>query len=81
VAEPRFRELWEELLRAGVAPRHARRRLGTNQELVRRYASRPELLAWSRRWPSFCFAIMPLLTYLVIGFSTLMAIGELGGPH
>ncbi len=104
MAHQRFRELAEELLRAGVAPCHARRavlemeshfdhlideetargstadealakahrRLGTNQELVRRYAARPELRAWSRRWPSMWFTIVPLLTYLVAGIAALI---------
>jgi hypothetical protein len=104
LAERRFKDLRQELLRAGVAPRSARRaaleieshfqqltdeeigrgasendarieahrRLGANQELVLRYAARPELRAWSRRWPSLCFMIVPLLTYLAVAFATLV---------
>jgi hypothetical protein len=90
LAEPRFQDLREGSLRAGVAPRHARRavleieghyrqlldeetgrgvgerdarieaqrRLGTNQELIQRYAAQRELRAWARRWPALCFTIV-----------------------
>jgi hypothetical protein len=110
LAESRFEELREELLRAGVAPRHARRavmeieghsqqliddargsganqhdacieaqrRLGTNQELVRQYAARPELRAWSRRWPSICFTLVPLFAYVAIAIVTLLGIWSIG---
>lgn len=52
----------------------AHRRLGTNQVLVQRYAERPDLHAWSRRWPSIWFVLLPLVAYLAISAATLMVV-------
>jgi hypothetical protein len=52
----------------------AHRRLGTNLVLVQRYAARPELLAWSHRWPSIWFLLLPLITYLAVSAATLMVV-------
>jgi hypothetical protein len=110
MADSRFEQLRQELLRAGVAPRNARRaaleieshfqqlidaecsagagehdarleahrRLGTNLELLRHYAARPELCTWSRRWPSICFTIVPLIAYLAIALATLLGLWSIG---
>jgi hypothetical protein len=76
--ECHFQQLLDEETGRGLGEREARneahRRLGGNEELVRRYAARPELRAWSRRWPSLCFTIVPMFMYLAVGFATLMAI-------
>jgi hypothetical protein len=48
--------------------------LGTNETLVLSYAARPELHAWSRRWPAVWFVILPLITYTVISGATLAGI-------
>jgi hypothetical protein len=52
----------------------AHRRLGTNEVLVRRYAARPELRAWSRRWPVIWFVFLPLITYLAVSGAALMSV-------
>ena len=85
--ESHFQQLIDEDTARGASENAARseahRRLGTNQELLRCYAERPELRAWSRRWPSICFTIVPLFTYLAIGFGTLLgvaSVAELMGP-
>jgi hypothetical protein len=49
----------------------AHKRLGTNEMLVLSYAARPQLRAWSRRWPAVCFVIFPLISYVVISAVTL----------
>jgi hypothetical protein len=56
------------------APIEAHRRLGTNQVLIQRYAARPELRAWSHRWPAIWFVLLPLITYLAIAGATLLSI-------
>jgi hypothetical protein len=103
----RFRDLHEELLRAGVAPRYIRRavmeiaahfaqlieeelgrgasepdarreahrRLGANEVLVRSYAERPELQAWSRRWPAIWFTAVALASYLVLSAASMAILG------
>ena len=71
-------QLIDEQTGRGAAEHDARieaeRRLGANRELVRCYAARKELRAWSRRWPWLCFAIVPSLTCLAAGFAALMGI-------
>jgi hypothetical protein len=73
-----FQQLIDEECGRGVSDHDARieahRRLGTNQVLVLRYAARPELRAWSRRWPSIWFLLLPLITYLAVSAATLMAV-------
>jgi len=108
--QPSSVEIREALLRAGLAPRAARRavleiedhyerllaealargqateeagahaslRLGDVQAIVADYARRPELLAWSRRWPALCFAVVPLLCYAALFAATLGLLVALG---
>jgi hypothetical protein len=52
----------------------AHKRLGTNETLVLSYAARPELRAWSRRWPAVWFVVLPLIGYVVISAATLAGI-------
>jgi hypothetical protein len=81
--ESHFRQLVDEEVRRGAAPRdagiEAHRLLGTNQVLIQRYAARPELLVWSRRWPGIWFTILPVITYLAVSAATL--IGVLAVSH
>jgi hypothetical protein len=106
MADPRFDELREALLEAGVAERKVRRAvmeieshfqqlieeecergtsandarikahvlLGTNEVLVLRYAARPELCTWARRWPAVWFMLLPLIAYIGICAATLLAV-------
>jgi len=73
-----FQQLTDEERGRGASDHDARieahRRLGTNLVLVQRYAARPELLAWSHRWPSIWFLLLPLITYLAVSAATLMAV-------
>lgn len=85
--ENHFQQLIDEERGRGANDHCARieahRRLGTNQVLVQRYAARPELHAWSRRWPSIWFLLLPLITYLAVSAATLMAalaVGHLIAP-
>jgi hypothetical protein len=48
--------------------------LGDDEALVARYAARPELLAWSKRWPGAWFTLSPIIAYVFLGFSTLGAL-------
>jgi hypothetical protein len=78
--ESHFQQLIDEESRRGHGDRDARidahKRLGTNQVLVQRYAARPELRAWSRRWPGICFVLLPLIVYLLVsGAILMMALG------
>jgi hypothetical protein len=76
--ESHFQQLIDEECGRGASDRDARieahRRLGTNQVLVMRYAARPELRSWSRRWPSVWFILLPLITYLAVSAATLMTV-------
>jgi hypothetical protein len=76
--ENHFQQLLDEECGRGASDHDARveahRRLGTNQVLVLRYAARPELHAWSRRWPSVWFVLLPLVTYLGVCAATLMTV-------
>jgi hypothetical protein len=76
--ENHFQQLIDEECGHGASESSARveahRRLGTNQVLVLRYAARPELHAWSRRWPSIWFMLLPLITYFAFLAATLMAV-------
>jgi hypothetical protein len=73
--EAHFRHLVDEERAHGQTDQEARiaahRRLGTNETLVLSYAARPELRAWSRRWPAVWFVILPLISYIVISAATL----------
>jgi len=73
--EAHFRHLVDEERAHGQTDQEARiaahRRLGTNATLVLSYAARPELRAWSRRWPAVWFVILPLISYIVISAATL----------
>ncbi len=74
--ESHFQHLLDEERARGATEQGARlealRRLGNTHELVRQYAARPELRAWSRRWPSVWFTLVPLMTYLGVGFAALL---------
>jgi hypothetical protein len=76
--ENHFQQLIDEERERGASDNDVRieahRRLGTNQVLVLRYAARPELRAWSRRWPAIWFVLLPLIAYLTVSASTLMAV-------
>jgi hypothetical protein len=76
--ESHFQQLIDEECGRGARYHDARieahRRLGTNEVLVQRYAARPELLAWSRRWPAVCFMLLPVIVYLTVAAVTLMAV-------
>ena len=37
----------------------------------------PQLRAWSRRWPSIWFMLVPLLTYLAVGIVALIGFGSI----
>jgi hypothetical protein len=79
--ESHFQHLIDEQTTRGLSEPEARseahRRLGANQELIRHYAERPELMAWSRRWPSICFTIVPLFVYSAISLAVLLAVGSI----
>jgi hypothetical protein len=76
--EAHFRHLLDEERAHGQSDQEARiaahKRLGTNETLVLSYAARPELRAWSRRWPAVWFVILPLISYIVISAATLAGI-------
>jgi hypothetical protein len=80
--ESHFQQLIDEECGRGTSDDFARieahRLLGTNQVLVLRYAARPELRAWSRRWPAIWFMLLPLITYLAVSAVTLMAVLVVG---
>jgi hypothetical protein len=70
----------EALARGEKAPdaqRHAHEMLGSDEILIKRYASRPELLAWAGRWPAVWFTLVPLGCYLglAIGVMGLFVLG------
>lgn len=73
--ETHFAQLIEEELNRGASDAEARlkagRRLGSNEVLVQGYAARPELRAWSRRWPAIWFTLMALVSYFVLLASSL----------
>jgi hypothetical protein len=79
--ESHFQQLIDEESARGASAHEARseahRRLGANRELVRHYAERPELMAWSRRWPSIWFTIVPLCIYLATIFAVLLGVGSI----
>jgi hypothetical protein len=76
--EAHFQNLLDEELAHGQTDQEARiaahTRLGTNETLLLSYAARPELRAWSRRWPAVCFVILPLISYIVMSAATLAGI-------
>jgi hypothetical protein len=76
--EAHFRHLLDEERGHGQDDQDARiaahNRLGTNETLMLSYAARPELRAWSRRWPAVWFVILPLISYIVISAATLAGI-------
>jgi hypothetical protein len=45
--------------------------LGNDEALVARYAARPELLAWSKRWPAAWFTLSPIIAYVLASVLTL----------
>jgi hypothetical protein len=51
--------------------REAHASLGSDPVLVSRYASRPELLAWSSRWPALWFTVVPLGCYLALSIAVM----------
>jgi hypothetical protein len=75
VAEARARGAGEEESR-----RDAHASLGSDPILVSRYASRPELLAWSSRWPALWFTLVPLASYLASSIA-VVAILVFGLDH
>jgi len=80
--EEHYRQLLEEGLARGetiaLAGDQAALRLGSLQAIVAAYAERPELLAWSRRRPAICFAVLPLLSYAALFAATLGLLVALG---
>jgi hypothetical protein len=76
--ETHFQHLLDEERRRGVDDQDARiaahKRLGTNEMLVLSYARRPELRAWSRRWPAIWFVVLPLITYVAVSAASLVGI-------
>jgi hypothetical protein len=86
--ESHFQQLKDEERRRGAgdadAGIEAHRRLGTNQVLVQHYAERPELLAWSKRWPAMWFVLLPLITYVLVSaatFATLLVVSHQLEPY
>jgi hypothetical protein len=75
--EDHFRQLVAEAEGRGEAARearqHAHEALGRDEVLIERYTSRPELLAWPRRWPALWFTFVPLACYIASAVA-LMAI-------
>ena len=69
------RDLFDAAIARGASEAQARleadERLGSNERLIAHYAALPELRAWSRRWPALWFTLMPLLSYLVLGATTM----------
>lgn len=65
--EGHYRQLLEDALARGESPwaaeRDAHRALGTDRELIERFACRRELLSWSHRWP-VGFVLAPLLSFV-----------------
>jgi hypothetical protein len=70
--DSRFDELREALLMVGLAPANARRAVRGARNA--RPFPRPELHAWSRRWPAVWFTIMPLISYLALSCVTMMTL-------
>jgi hypothetical protein len=68
--ESHFQQLTSDARAAGASAADscqlAHRLLGTNDALLERYVAQPELRTWSRRWPSVCFVLLPLSTYLAV---------------
>jgi len=73
--EDHFAELVADALACGASESEARRdahaTLGSDALLIRRYASRPELLAWSSRWPALWFTLVPLGCYLALSVASM----------
>jgi len=80
--EDHYRQLLAEGVARGegaaMAQDRAALRLGSLHTIVAGYAGRPELLAWSRRWPAICFTVLPLLGYAVLFVATLGLLVALG---
>jgi hypothetical protein len=74
--EGHFQQLVDEEVARGTPDYYARseahRVLGPNQTLVQHYAARPELRAWSRRWPAIWFTLVALAAYLALSISSLV---------
>lgn len=71
----------EELKRGGgeqAARAAAREKLGADEVLLSRYASMPELRAWSSRWPAAWFMLVPLFSFIGL-FAAAIAILCLSG--
>ena len=68
--EDHFNQLTRDAVSRGASESDARlaahAALGTNQTLIERYAARPELRAWSSRWPALWFMLMPIGCYLAL---------------
>jgi hypothetical protein len=86
--EDHYRQLLAEGIARGeasaLAGDHAARRLGSLQAIVAGFAARPELLAWSRRWPGICFGLLPLLGYallIVASLGLLLGLAQVIAPH
>ena len=62
--ESHFQQLVDEEVARGTSDHYARseahRLIGSNQTLVQHYATQPEFLAWSRRWPGIWFTLVAL---------------------
>jgi hypothetical protein len=68
--EDHFNQLTRDAVSRGAsesdAHLEAHAALGTNQTLIERYAARPELRAWSSRWPALWFTLAPIGCYLAL---------------
>jgi hypothetical protein len=73
--EGHFRQLVDDGLARGDseddAHIEARDLLGTDQTLIHRYADLPELRAWSSRWTSVWFTIVPLVSFVALFVATM----------
>jgi len=71
-------ELAGEAMRRGTPKREARAEahalIGSNERLVARYATRPELRAWCCRWPSLYFTLLPMAAYLALAVAVVGAL-------
>lgn len=76
--ESHFRQQFEELIARGEsqndAEAQAGKALGTDRDLVERYANQTELQAWSHRWPRLGFILIPLLSFTALSIADMVVL-------
>jgi hypothetical protein len=76
--EGHYQQLIEDDCARGTSADDARLKanglIGLNEMLVQRYAARPELCTWARRWPALSFLLLPLVAYVGVSAATLLSL-------